>query len=828
MKKIFLLFALLFPILLFGQTMRQVASGGTAITRLPATSTTTVSATDTIMIFKGGVWKKINSFDFVGGIAPAGWELTGNAAIDSATNFIGTTDAKPFSIWTNGVRRAIWTSNGQVGYGTNPINGFTSSQYGSSISTDTITNVNLITINHDSEFSHRVTHVDINIASTCTVDVNGYSNMVDVNGGKYTKSIDGIMNVVSVNTTDSCKGNVSAFNTITNFYKGIGTNVYGFAGVANIDSGAKIDNLIGNFGAVNILNGSTVGTVAAGLFVPTPINTGTVNIASGMWVNDWSGTGATSGINANLTSIGSNSYWLNQGSLTIGSITAPSKKLDVYGKSLFRDSIQIQDGTQGAAKVLTSDASGTGTWQDAPTTTVVAGSNISITSASNSYTVTNTAPNQTVTLTGAGTTTVSGTYPTYTVTGGGSPSWELAGNALTGSEHSPTEFLGSTNNFDVVFKENNAEVFRLNDGMIGIGTGTTIPTAKINVKGIGTTSATITGLFENSAGTDLLQVRDDGNIIAGDAVDNNLSIGTNNGFGGTAADASVYIGMSCGTSITDGFRNTLLGYNVFPSLTTGDYNIGIGSAGVGTGITTGNDNILIGQIASGNGSRNICMGYQAGNAVTGTDNIFIGYTSGSIKTSGNYNTYLGEGSGLLSTTGSTNTFIGGETGVFTTGSGNIFMGYSAGRNQVAVSNTWILNNHLLSAANEFANGLAWGQHATDSSDQTVQFNAQMTFTRGVGRGMELHAISTPTTAATITLTKNKYTAVDPAGTIAALTINFPDSPYNNDFVEVKFTQIVTAVTYVAGTGGATIRGQINGVLGGYSKWVYDSTTNIWY
>src|SRR3990172_918727 len=56
----------------------------------------------------------------------------------------------------------------------------------------------------------------------------------------------------------------------------------------------------------------------------------------------------------------------------------------------------------------------------APTTTVVAGSNISVTSGVNSYTVANTAPNQTVTLTGAGTTTVSGTYPTYTVTGAAS------------------------------------------------------------------------------------------------------------------------------------------------------------------------------------------------------------------------------------------------------------------------------------------------------------------------------------------------------------------------------------------------------------------------
>lgn len=103
-----------------------------------------------------------------------------------------------------------------------------------------------------------------------------------------------------------------------------------------------------------------------------------------------------------------------------------------------------------------------------------------------------------------------------------------------------------------------------------------------------------------------------------------------------------------------------------------------------------------------------------------------------------------------------------------------------------------------------------------------------TFTNGVATGIELHAISTPTTAATITLTKNKFTAINPAGTIAALTITFPSSPNDNDFIEVKFEQIITSVTYVAGTGGATILGQINGALGGYDKWVYDSGTNTWY
>lgn len=64
---------------------------------------------------------------------------------------------------------------------------------------------------------------------------------------------------------------------------------------------------------------------------------------------------------------------------------------------------------QGATSVL-------GVWPNftissSPATTYVAGSGISITS----NTITNTAPNQTVTLSGLGSTTISGTYPNYTI-----------------------------------------------------------------------------------------------------------------------------------------------------------------------------------------------------------------------------------------------------------------------------------------------------------------------------------------------------------------------------------------------------------------------------
>ena len=46
------------------------------------------------------------------------WSLTGNAGTDPATNFLGTTDAQPLSIRTNGVEAMVLSSDGGVGIGT--------------------------------------------------------------------------------------------------------------------------------------------------------------------------------------------------------------------------------------------------------------------------------------------------------------------------------------------------------------------------------------------------------------------------------------------------------------------------------------------------------------------------------------------------------------------------------------------------------------------------------------------------------------------------------------------------------------------------------------
>lgn len=60
----------------------------------------------------GSIWMKLGS-----GAASTGWSLTGNASTTVGTNFIGTTDAQDFAIYTNSAERMRVQSGGNVGIG---------------------------------------------------------------------------------------------------------------------------------------------------------------------------------------------------------------------------------------------------------------------------------------------------------------------------------------------------------------------------------------------------------------------------------------------------------------------------------------------------------------------------------------------------------------------------------------------------------------------------------------------------------------------------------------------------------------------------------------
>jgi hypothetical protein len=98
------------------------------------------------------------------------------------------------------------------------------------------------------------------------------------------------------------------------------------------------------------------------------------------------------------------------------------------------------DGTSG--QYLKTDGAGNLSWGTDANTTYSAGTGINVTGT----TITNTSPDQTVTLTGGGTTSITGAYPNFTITStGGSTYTAGTGINITGSVITNT---GDTNAAD--------------------------------------------------------------------------------------------------------------------------------------------------------------------------------------------------------------------------------------------------------------------------------------------------------------------------------------------------------------------------------------------
>lgn len=92
---------------------------------------------------------------------------------------------------------------------------------------------------------------------------------------------------------------------------------------------------------------------------------------------------------------------------------------------------------------------------------------------------------------------------------------------------------------------------------------------------------------------------------------------------------------------------------------------------------------------------------------------------------------------------------------------------------------------------------------------------------------------TPTTGQTVTIANSPAALVtvliEPAGTLAALTIAFPNQAYDGQRVTFKTTRQLTALTLTAGVPGATFQDTITtALINVFGTWVYGLTLNRWY
>jgi trimeric autotransporter adhesin len=300
------------------------------------------------------------------------------------------------------------------------------------------------------------------------------------------------------------------------------------------------------------------------------------------------------------------------GNVGIGTST-PSALLEVDGAS--GNTVKIVDGNQGTGKVLTSDANGNGSWQ--------------------------------------------------TPGGGGGSGWLLTGN---GSTTPGTNFMGTTDDKDVVFKR-----FNVQSGLLNSSSGNT-------TWGVGSLNSNTSGYHNTSIGNQTLYSNKTGfeNTAVGYQALYSNTGDQGQGFGNTA------VGYNSLYANTIGYENTATGWNSMSGNTTGQYNTANGYQALQLN-QTGWYNTALGQqsLWSNKASGNTATGYQSlYSYTTGSNNTANGYyalygTFGNSTASNN--TALGAMAMFQTGTGSNNTACG-ENALSTniSGSDNTVLGYNAG------------------------------------------------------------------------------------------------------------------------------------------------------
>lgn len=132
---------------------------------------------------------------------------------------------------------------------------------------------------------------------------------------------------------------------------------------------------------------------------------------------------------------------------------------------------------------------------------------------------------------------------------------------------------------------------------------------------------------------------------------------------------------------TTGIQNVAIGYNAMKENSTGGQNVVLGEDALRDG-SDNNNNIVLGvnsYLKADNAARNVLIGSYIGSQdSTGTDNVFVGYSTATT-------------SGISPENRKQNVILGSYAGNGEMGDGNVFIGYQAGQH-ADVSNTLIIEN----------------------------------------------------------------------------------------------------------------------------------------
>jgi hypothetical protein len=256
------------------------------------------------------------------------------------------------------------------------------------------------------------------------------------------------------------------------------------------------------------------------------------------------------------------------------------------------------------------------------------------------------------------------------------PSWHLTGNAGTTAG---TNFIGTTDNVDLIFERNSVVSGRLNNASaittFGVGSLPTTSTGFSNTAfGKSTLAALTTGSQNTAVGSSALTNDTSGNAntAIGDSSQLNNTLGTSNTSIGLLSLYNNVGGINntaLGTYAMQGVANKspysdiAVGYKSLFGITTGYINVAIGDSAL-YALTSANSDIAIGyqsQLATTTGNSNVSIGTQSLKSnTTGANNIAIGISALFNNVVGTHNIAIGSNS-LANNTDTANTAVGSNT-----------------------------------------------------------------------------------------------------------------------------------------------------------------------
>lgn len=87
--------------------------------------------------------------------------------------------------------------------------------------------------------------------------------------------------------------------------------------------------------------------------------------------------------------------------------------------------------------------------------------------------------------------------------------------------------------------------------------------------------------------------------------------------------------------------------------------------------------------------------------------------------------------------------------------------------------------------------------------------------------------ATPTTGQTVTAAAtDNYILINPAGTLVALTVVLPPTPYDKQEVTIATSQIITGFTLTSAK--SVLSALTTMALGGFATYKYNSTADFWF